>query len=107
MKSDIEYSKKVSTNAQSSDATDANASRADELEKVAFNFCKAATLMFLTWPLGRFALPFVAGVAGFLFLASHFSGQKTTRCVLQKPLYVGAFWAIVAGASLLWVLKTR
>ncbi|HVF85277.1 MAG TPA: hypothetical protein VM821_04800, partial [Abditibacteriaceae bacterium] len=71
-----------------------------ELEKTAFNFCKAATLMLLTWPLGRFALPFVAAIASVLFLGSHFLGQKTTRCVLQKPLYVGAFWAIVAGASL-------
>ena len=81
--------------------------KAAELEKTAFNFCKAATLMLLTLPLGRFALPFIAAVASFLFLASHFLGQKTTRCVLQKPLYVGAFWAIVAGASLIWVLKTR
>ncbi len=75
------------------------------LEKTAFNFCKAATLMLLTWPLGKFALPFVAVIASFLFLSSHFLGQKTTSCVLQKPLYVGAFWALVAGASLVWVLK--
>ncbi len=78
-----------------------------ELEKTAFNFCKAATLMLLTLPLGHFALPFVAAVASALFLASHFLGQKTTRCILQKPLYVGAFWGAVAIVSLLWVLKTR
>lgn len=76
-----------------------------QLEKTAFNFCKAATLMLLTWPLGKFALPLVAAVASFLFLSSHFLGQKTTRCVLQKPLYVGAFWALVAGATLLWALR--
>lgn len=81
--------------------------KAAELEKSAFNFCKAATLMLLTIPLGRFALPLVAAMASFLFLASHFLGQKTTRCILQKPLYVGAFWAFVAGASLLWILKTK
>ncbi len=81
--------------------------KAVELEKAAFNFCKAATLMLLTLPLGRFALPFVAAIASLLFLAAHFLGQKTTRCVLQKPLLVCAFWAFVAGASLFWILKTK
>ena len=95
----IEYSKAPKDAPQSD--------KGAELEKTAFNFCKAATLMLLTLPLGRFALPFVAATASVLFLASHFLGQKTTRCMMQKPLYVGAFWAIVAGASLLWVLKTR
>lgn len=76
------------------------ADKAENAEKLAFNFCKAATLMLLTIPLGKFALPFVAGVASVLFFVAHFRANKTTRCILQKPLYVGAFWAFVAAISL-------
>lgn len=100
----IEYSKSA-PNASQSVSHSAEKDVAAELEKTAFNFCKAATLMLLTLPLGKFALPFVAALASVLFLSAHFLGQKTTRCVLQKPLYVGAFWAFVAGASLMWILK--
>ena len=79
--------------------------KGESAEKLAFNFCKAATLMLLTIPLGKFALPFVAGVAGVLFFVAHFGGNKSTRCILQKPLYVGAFWAIVAAISLFFVVN--
>ena len=79
--------------------------KGESAEKLAFNFCKAATLMLLTIPLGKFALPFVAGAASILFFLAHFRGNKSTRCILQKPLYVGAFWAIVAAISLFFVVN--
>lgn len=79
--------------------------QAQSAENLAFNFCKASTLMLLTIPLGKFALPFVAGAASILFFLAHFRGNKSTRCILQKPLYVGAFWAIVAAISLFFVVN--
>lgn len=72
----------------------------ESAEKLAFNFCKAATLMLITIPLGKFALPFVAATASILFLVAHFRGASSTRCILNKPLYVSAFWAIIAVATL-------
>lgn len=104
---------------ESRDATDANdllqnvaarrerEDRGASYEKLAFNFCKAATIMLLTWPLGRFALPFVAGVAAVFFALAHFYGQKETRCILQKPLVVAAFWSFVCVSSLLFLLRFR
>ena len=79
--------------------------KGESAEKLAFNFCKAATLMLLTIPLGKFALPFVAGAASILFFLAYFRGNKSTRCILQKPLYVGAFWAMVAALSLFFVVN--
>lgn len=88
-------------------AAAANREREDkgaQLEKLAFNFCKAATIMLLTLPLGRFAFPFVAGIAALFFALAHVYGQKETRCMVQKPLVVAAFWSFVCISSLLVLL---
>lgn len=71
--------------------------KGDELEALAFNFCKAATIILLT---GKFALPVAAGAASGLYLAAHLKGKRDTRCLLRFPLLISAFWAVVAGLSL-------
>lgn len=76
-------------------------------EKLAFNFCKAATLMLLTAPLRQFALPTVAAIAACFYLLAYAKGQQGTRCILGKTLIVGAFWGVVSLLSFgcaLWPL---
>lgn len=90
-----EYSNDAPPKSDSGDSA-----KSESAEKLAFNFCKAATLMLITIPLGKFALPFVAATASVLFFVAHFRGANSTRCILNKPLYVGAFWAIIAAVAL-------
>ena len=72
--------------------------RGEVFEKIAFNFCKAATLVLLT---GRFALPVAALLAAIFFTLAHFNGQSESRCILKKPLWIAAFWIVVV-AFWLW-----
>lgn len=77
----------------------------EKWEGVAFSWCKAATLVLLitALQLGKFALPILAGGTAVFYLVAHFAGQKTSRCILQKPLIIAAFWGAVGGLSL-WLL---
>lgn len=70
-------------------------------EKLAFNFCKAATVVLLT---GRYALSVASGAAALFFFLAHIKGKRETRCILNKPILAAAFWAIVFVVSLyrLW-----
>lgn len=68
--------------------------RGEVFEKIAFNFCKAATLVLLT---GRFALPVAAALAAIFFVLAHCNGQSESRCILKKPLLIAAFWIAVCG----------
>lgn len=74
--------------------------RGEKYEGIAFTFCKAATILLLTLPLRRFALPVVALFAAGFFVLAHFNGQHTSRCILRKPLWIAAFWSGVALVSL-------
>jgi hypothetical protein len=71
----------------------------EKLEKIAFQFCKIATVALLC---GRFTLPVAATFASGLYLAAHIQGKRDTRCILRYPLLIAAFWGIVAVAA--WVL---
>ena len=76
--------------------------KAARYEKLAFNFCKAATIILLT---GKFALPVASGAAAVLFFLAHRNGARETRCILGKPLVVASFWAIVCVVSLFFILR--
>lgn len=71
-----------------------------ELEKVAFTFCKCATVALLC---GRYALPVAAMLSAILYVAAYAKGARETRCVLGPPLAVAAFWIAVTGG---WVWFT-
>ena len=79
--------------------------RSEVWEGVAFSWCKAATLVLLITmlQLGRFALPILAGGTAAFYIVAHFAGQKTSRCILQKPLIIAAFWGVISCFSL-WML---
>lgn len=66
--------------------------RGEALERLAFTFCKIATLCLLT---GRFALPIAAGGAALFFALAHFQGHRETRCLGKHPLLISAFWLAV------------
>ncbi len=72
--------------------------KGEAFESLAFTFCKVATLALL---LGPFVLPVAAALAAVFFLLAHFQGQKETRCIARKPLWIGLFWG---GVTILWVL---
>lgn len=77
--------------------THAPINKGEHYEKVAFNFCKAATIILLT---GRFALPVAAGAATVFYLLAHFNGKTNSRCILQKPWLIATFWGMILVA---WV----
>lgn len=79
--------------------------KGEAYEKLAFNFCKAATIMLLAAPLRQFALPVVTAIAAGLYLLAYFNGQRGTRCILGKPLVVAGFWGAVSLVA--WVLTLR
>lgn len=65
----------------------------EKLEKIAFQFCKIATVAFLC---GRFTLPVAATLASVLYLSAHLQGKRDTRCILRYPLLIAGFWGLVA-----------
>ena len=75
--------------------------RGANFEKLAFNFCKAATIVLLA---GRYALPVASGGAAVFFFLAHCNGKRETRCILNKPIVAAAFWAVVFAVSmfLMW-----
>lgn len=73
--------------------TTAEPTSGERLEKIAFQFCKIATVAFLC---GRFTLPIAATLASGLYLAAHIQGKRDTRCVLRYPLLIACFWGVVA-----------
>ncbi|HEX8236147.1 MAG TPA: hypothetical protein VF600_09345 [Abditibacteriaceae bacterium] len=81
------------------------ADKGEAFEKLAFNFCKAATIMLLAAPLRQFALPVVTAIAACLYLLAYLNGQRGTRCILGKPLVVAAFWGAVSLVA--WFLALR
>ena len=68
-------------------------SSGEKLEKVAFQFCKIATVALIC---GRFTLPIAATLASGLYLSAQLKGKHDTRCVLRYPILISAFWGIIA-----------
>lgn len=79
--------------------------RGEVFEGIAFNFCKAATILLITLPFQKFALPLVAGAAAVFFLLAHFSGKTDTRCIMRVPLLIAAFWGAISVVSLFFTLR--
>jgi hypothetical protein len=74
-------------------------SSGEKIEKIAFQFCKIATVALI---LGRFTLAVASTLAAVLFLSAWLKGKKDTRCWARYPLLLSAFWSIVAIIS--WTL---
>lgn len=72
--------------------------RGDRLEKVAFTYCKVATVALLTGP---YCLPIAATLAAVFYLWAYFEGKKDTRCILKYPLLIAAFWLMV---TVVWIV---
>ncbi len=71
-----------------------------ELEKLAFTFCKCATVALIC---GRFALPIAATLSAALYIGAHFKGYRDTKCVIGPPWRVAMFWLIVVAAWVWWM----
>jgi len=71
--------------------------RGARFERLAFTFCKAATLILIT---RKFALPVAAGGAALFYVLAIVYGKRDTRCWLRFPAVIAAFWGLVAGISL-------
>ena len=76
--------------------------RGEAYEGIAFNFCKAATIILIAQ---RFALPVAAGAAAVFYLLAHVHGKRDTRCVLRIPLLIAAFWGSISVISLWLILR--
>jgi hypothetical protein len=76
--------------------------KGDAYERLAFTFCKAATIILLTQ---RFALPVASGAAAVFYVLADRHGKKDTRCVLRVPLLIAAFWGAVCLVSLYATLR--
>ena len=83
--------------------------RGEVWEGVAFSWCKAATLVLVisALRLQRFALPILAGGTAAFYLVAHFAGQKSSRCILKKPLIIAGFWGAIGCLSLWFLLRPR
>ncbi|HEX8832567.1 MAG TPA: hypothetical protein VF719_00115 [Abditibacteriaceae bacterium] len=91
----------ISSQDNSPGGSDHAPDKGESYEKLAFNFCKAATIILLT---GRYALPIASGAAAVLYFLAYRNGKRETRCILGKPLIVGTFWLVVCCVSLYLLL---
>ena len=66
----------------------------EKLGKLAFTYCKIATLSLLA---GRYVLPIAAALSATFFIASYLKGKKSTKCYLRYPLLAAALWICVLG----------
>jgi hypothetical protein len=74
----------------------------EKLEKVAFQFCKIATVALIC---GRFTLPIAATLASGLYLSAQLKGKHDTRCILRYPILISAFWGIIAVIAWVFILN--
>jgi hypothetical protein len=77
------------------------ATRGEKYERLAFNFCKVATVVLLT---GRYALVIASGAAAVLFLLSHRHGVHDSRCILKRPLLIATFWSVIFVVSVVFLV---
>lgn len=84
-------------------------SRGEAYEGIAFTFCKAATVLLLLRLVLRpeFHLPAVAGAATLFYLLAYYHGQRSSRCVLRKPLLIAGFWGFISALTLYAALAPR
>jgi len=71
----------------------------ERFEKIAFQFCKIATVALIC---GRFTLPIAATLAAVLYVTAFVQGKHDTRCVLRYPLLIAAFWGLIAVVA--WIV---
>ena len=74
----------------------------ERFEKVAFQFCKIATVAVIC---GRFTLPIAATLAAFLYIAAFVKCKNDTRCILRYPLLIAAVWGSVAIVA--WIVTVN
>jgi hypothetical protein len=82
----------MSIDVRDAGSTPAPLTKGEQYEKLAFTFCRAATIILLAQ---KFALIVAAGAATGLYLAAYYKGKKDTRCVLKSPLVAAAFWGVI------------
>ncbi|MBX9770050.1 MAG: hypothetical protein K2X29_01685 [Candidatus Obscuribacterales bacterium] len=73
-----------------------NAELGQKFEGIAFNFCKAATIILLTQ---RYALPIASGTAAIFYVLAYASGKRDTKCWFIWPPLIAGFWLIVCVIS--------
>lgn len=66
--------------------------KGEKFEKIAFTFCKAATIILLTQ---KFALVFASGAAAIFYMLAFINGKRDTACLLSWPPLIAGFWSIV------------
>jgi hypothetical protein len=74
----------------------------EKFEKVAFQFCKIATVALIC---GRYTLPVAATLATALYITAFVQGKRDTRCILRYPLLIAAFWGSVATVA--WIVTVN
>ena len=74
-------------------------------ERLAFTFCKMGTVGLMAWLVTPpiFVLV-VAAAAVALYARAVALGVTRSRCILRRPLLIMAFWIVVAGVDLVWLL---
>ena len=79
-------------------------STGQKLEKLAFTFCKVATVALLA---GRFTLPVAAGLASVLYVAAFLKGKRDTQCWVHVPLLIAGFWAFICICSIAIIIEPQ
>jgi hypothetical protein len=71
-------------------------------ERIAFQFCKIATVALIAGP---YTLPVASGLAAVLFGAAFVQGCRTSKCFLRYPLLLTVLWAAVCATSIAIILR--
>jgi hypothetical protein len=83
-------------------STTESAAKHQATEKLAFQFCKIATVALI---LGRYTLLVASGLAAILFTVSFVQGCRRSKCFLRYPLLLAVLWTAVFGVSLTLLLR--
>lgn len=78
------------------------ASQSDRTERLAFQFCKIATVALI---LGRYTLVVASGLAAILFAIAFAQGCRRSKCFARYPLLLAVFWALVFAVALTLLIR--
>jgi hypothetical protein len=82
--------------------------RAQKYDRLAFTFCKMATVGLIAWVVTPPIFVLVVALAAiYLYGRALALGIRRSQCVLRRPLLIMSFWAAVAAADLTWLLVFR
>jgi hypothetical protein len=79
-------------------------SKPEKYERLAFTFCRMGTVGLIAWLVGPAWFVLAVAIAAVVLYGRAITlGVGWSKCLLRRPTYIVAFWAVVAAVDAWWL----